>query len=185
MKPTKLIKLRQPVTEEMRDSILALLKAKFYNGEDRAAEYASFMKDRKWLLYWVVMWPSAWLYKRGVTIHGDAYCQIFNRVFIQAAAHVTSKVKYRPAYLRQVIQSYFKIHGEEVYEEAKMMARQVENLLQQLGQPRTSVLDPVAELARARSLIAPPKRAKKAEKPVPPTQKPAVQPPVKDQLSLF
>jgi len=182
MKARKLIKLRQPVPEELRDSILGLLKAKFYNGEDQAAETKAYLQDRSRLLKWVVLWPASWLYGRGVTIHGDAYREIFNKVFLQAAANVRTKVKYRPAYLAQVIQSYFKIHGEEVYDEAKSMGRQIDNLLQHLGQPRTAVADPVADLARARALLAPPKRAPKpALKPV----KPAVKEPANMQFDLL
>ena len=100
-------------------------------------------------------------------------------------AHVTSKVKYRPAYLRHVIQSHFAHHGEEYYDQAKALRAQVDHILLIAQQGREAAPDPVAALAAAQKLLAVPKRAKKAEKPVPPTPKPAVQPPVKDQLSLF
>jgi len=175
----------QPVPEELCASILELLRAKFYDGPDRAAEAKAFAQDRTRLLKWVVLWPAWWLNSRAVTIHGDEYRKIFVKTFLQAAAHVTSKVKYRPAYLRHVIQSHFAHHGEEYYDQAKALRAQVDHILLIAQQGREAAPDPVAALAAAQKLLAVPKRAKKAEKPLPATPKPALQPPVKDQLSLF
>jgi len=171
MKP-KFQRLAQPTPKELTDSCLNLLRTKFYAGDDK-----SFYQDRRLLLKWVVLFPAGWLTSKGVTIHGDAYREIFVKVFLQAAAHVTSKVKFRPAYLRQVIQSHFKIHGEDYYDAAKAVRNQVDHVLMMAGQlakQAAPAADPVREIASARQILASgtPKKA-------------AGKPPVKSQLTLF
>lgn len=94
--------------QELTNDLLDLIRRKFYAGE--AVE---FNKDKRLLLKLVVLWPARWLDDRGVSLHGERYRQVFIRVFIQAASHVTSKINYRPAYLAHVIQEHFKHHGEE------------------------------------------------------------------------
>ena len=171
MRPKKFQRLKQPTPKEVTDACLALLRSKFYTapGDDRC-----FFQDRSKLLSWVVLWPASWLDSRGVTIHGDAYREIFFKVFFQAAANMASKVKYRPAYLRQVIQSHFKVHGEEYYEAAKSTRALVDHALLIAGQAVVATPDPVREMASARSILT-------SLKP----KKTAPQPPVKTQLNLF
>ena len=171
MKPRKFNQLKQPTPRELTDACLEFLRRKFYNqpGDDRC-----FAQDRSRLLAWVVLWPAGWLNSRGVTIHGDAYREIFMKVFMQAAAHMESKVKYRPAYLRQVIQSHWKIHGEDYYEEAKSTRNLVDHTLLVAGQARATAPDPVKDMAAARQILTsgtPKKTVSKS--------------PVKAQLNLF
>lgn len=169
MRKTAPVRQSQPTSKELTDSCLSLIRTKFYQGDDR-----SFAKDRQRLLAWVVLFPASRLNKMGVTLHGDQYREIFVKVFIQAAAHVTSKVKYRPAYLRQVIQSHFDIHGEEYYEAAKSVRNLVEQTVLLARQSQPAALDPVKELANARSILYAGQVKKTAIKAV-----------VKEQLSLF
>jgi len=171
MKPKNFQRIKQPTPSELTDSCLQLLRSKFYTapGDEKC-----FSQDRKKLLDWVVLWPASWLNSKGVTIHGDQYREIFVKVFVQAAAHVTSKVKYRPAYLRQVLQSHFRIHGEEYYDQAKATRNVIEQTMVALAQGRPAAADPVRELASARQILKasnPPKRARQS--------------PVKAQLNLF
>ena len=143
--------LKQPTPQELTESCLTLLRTKFYQGNDR-----EFFQDRSRLLGWVVLYPASWLNRRGVTIHGDKYRQIFVDVFLQAAAHVKSKVKYRPAYLRQVIQSHLAIHGEDYYEAAKTVRNLAEATLLLIGTPNATAQaapDPVRKLAEARDIL--------------------------------
>ena len=164
-------RMKQPTPVELRDDCLNILRRKFYTaqGDDKC-----FAQDRSRLLAWVVLWPATWLNKRGVTIHGDAYRQIFSRVFLQAASHMVSKVKYRPAYLRQVIQSHFRLHGEEYYEEAKSVRNLVESTMLLVGKPAVAAPDPVRELATARDILT----ARKGRKAAPEGG-------IKGQLNLF
>ena len=131
------------------------MRTKFYAGDDKA-----FYQERRDLLKRVVLYPAGWLTGKGVTIHGDQYREIFVKVFLQAAAHVQSKIKYRPAYLAQVIQSHFAIHGEDYYDAAKAVRNQVESAMMFINQPRVAAPDPVRQLAEARSLLAVPTRRK-------------------------
>lgn len=150
---------KQPTPQELTDSCLTLLRDKFYKGDDRC-----FFKDRGLLLKWVVLWPASWLNEKGVTIHGDRYRQIFVDVFINAAAHVESKIKYRPAYLRQVIQSHFAMHGEKYYEEAKAIRNRMETVMLALGKPVPRQDDPVKDLAAARKILTSLKPGKRGVK---------------------
>lgn len=162
-------KVKQPTPQELTDSCLGLLRSKFYAGDDKG-----FFQERRDLLREVVLYPAAWLDNRGITIHGDDYRRIFHEVFIQAAAHVTSKIKYRPAYLRQVIQSHLRLHGEKYYDDAKATRNTVEHALNLLGQIKPVEADPVRQLSTARDILA-------VRKP----KKAAAKPPIKTQLNLF
>lgn len=153
---------KQPTPVELRDACLDFLRRKFYTSPGDAK---CFAQDRSQLLGWVVLWPASWLNARGVTIHGDAYREIFMKVFMQAAAHVDSKVKYRPAHRRQVIQSHFKIHGEDYYEEAKSVRNQVEAIMLLVGKAGPKEADPVRELAAARDILNATNRKREAIKP--------------------
>ena len=159
MKP-KFQRIKQPTPKELTDACLDFLRRKFYAGDDRG-----FYQDRSKLLSWVVLWPASWLNGKGVTIHGDQYREIFHKVFMNAAAHATDKIKYRPAWMRMVIQSHFKIHGEDYYDAAKAVRNQIEQALVLAGTPRVAAPDPVRALADARRLIALPKRRKPVVKP--------------------
>lgn len=174
MKPRKFQQLKQPTPKELTDACLDFLRRKFYSfpGGDRA-----FFQQRRDLLRRVVLWPASWLNNKGVTIHGDAYREIFIKVFMQAAAHVESKIKYPPAYLAQVIQSHFKIHGEEYYEEAKATRNQVDHVMMMAGQlanQSAPAADPVREMANARQILTSGSR-----------KKAGLKMPVKTQLNLF
>ena len=98
-------------------------------------------------------------------------------VFMQAAAHVESKIKYPPAYLAQVIQSHFKIHGEDYYEAAKATRNQVDHVMMMAGQlakHSAPADDLVREMANARQILNSGVR-----------KKTVTQPPAKTQLNLF
>ena len=164
-------RFKQPLSEELTATLLDFLRRKFYTepGDDKR-----FFQDHTRLLGWVVLWPAAWLNGRGVTLHGDAYREMFFKVFFQAAAHMESKARYRPAYLRHVIQSHFKIHGEEYLAEGKNIRNIADHLLLIAGQARKPAPDPVREMANARQILTSlkPKNAGKES-------------PFKAQLNLF
>jgi hypothetical protein len=141
--------LKQPTPQEMTDALLEFLRRKFYT---EPGDEKRFAQDRSRLLSWVVLWPASWLNARGVTIHGEAYKQIFFKVMHQANQHRSDKIKYRPAWLRMVLQSHFRMHGEEYYEEAKSVRMVTEKLLLLTGQQQNAP-DPVKELAAARKIL--------------------------------
>jgi len=145
---------KQPTPQELLDSLLDFLQRKFYQG------YAvTFAKDRPRLLKWVVLWPAAWLNKRGVTLPADRYREIFMTVFMDTLRHgTTEKINYLPAYLATVIQRHFSHHEEEIYDEAKSIRNLVENALAITGKCSQPAPDPVLDLATAASLLKPKKR---------------------------
>lgn len=149
--------IKQPTPKELTDALLDLLDRKFYAGDDR-----KFAQDRSRLLAWVVLWPASWFNARGVTIHGDAYRDIFTEVILQADSHRSERIKYRPAWLKMVLQSHFAMHGEEYYQKAKSMRTLADQTLLIAGQAAPSpAADPIREMALANKLIAGPKGGRK------------------------
>ena len=165
----KFQRLKQPTPQDLTDACLDFLRRKFYAEDARC-----FAQDRTRLLSWVVLWPAGWLNSRGVTIHGDAYREIFFKVFLNADAHRSERIKYRPAWLKMVIQSHFKIHGEEYYNEAKSVRAILDQTLLMAGKQTAPAADPVRELASARQMLAALTGAKRV-----------VKAPIKAQLNLF
>lgn len=159
---------KQPTSDELLGSCLSLIQRKFY--EDHAG---SFAKDRPRLLKWVVLWPARWLNERGVTISADRYKEIFDAVLLDALAQCRqAKINYLPAYLATVIQSHWRIHGEEYYAQAKSVRNLAENALLMAGKiTGQAAPDPIRELATASRLLKPKKKPLKS--------------PLKDQLTLL
>ena len=100
-----------------------------------------------------------------MTISADSYRSLFldhrSGVLLEAIRHgATDAIRYRPAWLRQVIQSHLRIHGEELYQAAKSSAVAIENALSLAGR-MTGVRppDPVREMAGAASLLRSSKRS--------------------------
>lgn len=167
-------RLRQATPQELTDSLLGFLRGKFYPGE---GESKAFYQDRSRLLAWVVLWPASWFNNRGVTVPAETYRKIFLTVFQTAAANASDKIQYRPAWMKMVIQSHFRIHGEDYYNQAKATRSLVEHAMMMTGaarQPVQAAPDPVARMAEARGILT-------SQKP----RKATAKPPVKDQLSLF
>jgi len=148
---------KQPTPKELTDDLLDFLERKFYAGEP-----IEFRKDRTRLLKWAVLWPASWLNKRGVTLPADRYKDIFTSIFMDALRFGTEKVRYRPAWLKMVIQSHFEHHGEEIYMEAKSARSLAEHVLLAAGKPASAPQDDsVRQLALANSLLRPARKAAK------------------------
>jgi len=140
---------KQQTSKELLIDLMDFLERKFYQGHP-----VSFKNDRSRLLQWVVLWPASWLDERGVTIPADQYRKIFTSVFLDATRYGdTGNIKYLPAWLAQVIQSHFRIHGEEIYQEAKNIRTLAETALLAAGKAPVARPDPVRELAQAARLV--------------------------------
>ena len=159
---------RQQTPTEIRDTILDFIGRHFYGG-DRVA----LAKDTPRLLRWVVLKPAEWLDERGVTISADSYRDLFldarAGVLMEALRHgEISGIRYRPAYLGQVVESYLRIRGDSLYERAKAdQARQSSAMVDQVvaalgGRVVTAQSDPVRQLAQAANLL---RRATRAQTP--------------------
>ena len=159
---TRIDRPKQPTPKELTDGLLNLIRSKWYQGDA-----ASFAKDRSRLLSWVVLWPASWLNSRGVTISTERYREVVSKIILNAVVFGTEKVRYRPAWLKQVVQSHFRIHGDEIYAAAKSLRTLVENTILLAGRPAQAAPDPIREMAAARALIQasklPPKRPAKEQ----------------------
>jgi hypothetical protein len=152
---------KQTVAQDLRDDLLNLIRNKIYSSSGEDAK--SFAQDRTRLLAWVILAPAVWLNKRGVTLPADRYKKIFSDIILDAVRHGnTSKVSYRPAWLKHVIQSHWDHHGEEYYNEAKSMRSMAEHVLLVTGRLKVAPEpDPVRQLAEASALLARTKPTKK------------------------
>jgi hypothetical protein len=156
---------KQSVAIQLRDDLLRLLWQKFYADDPAGPKEAArcFGQDRAKLLGWVILWPARFMSGKGFTVTGERYKSIFSNIIIEAVRHGnTSRLGYRPAWLKMVMQSHFKKHWEQYYDEAKGVRAQAEHALHVLGQlPRVAPPNPVEELAAAGALLARTKPAKK------------------------
>jgi hypothetical protein len=173
---------KQSLAVDLRDDLLRFIQQKFYpeslgNSPEEAKAYA---QDRKRLIAWVILEPARFMNGKGFTVPADRYKQIITTILLEALRHGnTSKVRYRPGWLKHVIQTHFNCHWEEYYTEAKHARAQADHLMHVLGKvPRvscpTGAPDPVNELANAANILARSKPAKR------PPQKRSVN----EQLSL-
>jgi hypothetical protein len=159
---------KQMTSEELTEACLTFLKRKFYS-----TETVAFAQDREKLLEWVVLWPASWLDEREITIPVERYREIFMKVMMDAVVHGNERIKYRPAWLRQVIQSHFDIHGEEIYNAAKNVRTIAESILLSAGRAAVpQAVDPIRQMAQARAILLAAKSQAKTK-------------PVKEQLNLF
>ena len=137
------------------------IRVKFYVCE---GDGLAFLKDRPRLLAWVVLWPASWLNERGVTLQPERYRAILIDVLMDAARHGNAtKVAYRPAWLKAVMQRHFAHHEDEIYEEAKAIRTTMDLALSTLAKVAATSRprDVVADLATAAQILKPAKRPAK------------------------
>lgn len=161
---------KQSLAVDLRDDLLWFIQQKFYPGslEDNGRlQFLAFAKDRPRLITWVILEPARFMNRKGFTVPANRYKQILTSILLEALRYGnTSKISYRPGWLKHVIQTHFNCHWEEYYAEAKSARAQADHLMHVLGKiPRVSgspaAPDPFQELASAASLLARTKRAKK------------------------
>jgi len=162
--------LKQPTPQEVLDSLLGFVEAKFYR-----AYRVNFEKDKPRLLQWVILWPARWFERRGVTVPADRYGEILKGIIQDAHDHGNlDQIKYLPAWLKNVVERHFAHQGDELYEEAKTLRSVVEHNLAVLGRFGVKEPDVVREFAAADRLLK-----------VARSQKRGKVKPVNDQLSLI
>lgn len=153
---------KQSVAQELQEDLLRLIRQKFYTGSPDDPK--AFAQDRRLLLRWVIFWPAAFINEKRFTITGERYKQIFSNVILEAVRHGnTSKLGYRPAWLRMVMQSHFRTHWEEYYDEAKSARAQADHFMNVLGKLKVIPdTDPVKDFSIAYALLV---RSKPVKKP--------------------
>jgi len=129
MKARRPERLPQQTPQAVLDALLGLVQRKFYAGEA-----VQFAKDRKRILVWALLWPAReWFKPKAVSLPAHRYQEILTKVIMEATIHQAEKINYRPAWLARVVQSYFEVHGEVIYNEAKAIRTLSENTLLALG----------------------------------------------------
>ena len=171
------MKPRQSTSAALTDDLLEFIRRKFYQIENGGVR---FMKDKRLLLKWVVLWPATWLYGKGVSIPEEKYREIFMKVMMLALQQGnTAAIIYPPRWLGKVIQSHFAIHGDEIYADAKAMRSLASNALLVTGKlPIADQPDITRDLALAAQLISTPKRKPKT------TSKRSINEPLNLELGL-
>jgi len=109
----------------------------------------------------LLTYGASYLNKRGVTLPPARYQAIYQHIFQGIKAHgQTASVTYWPGYLLRCVQSHFKHHGDEYYEEGKNMRALAERALYatQRAQEAAQTADPVEVYAQAHAVLAAPKR---------------------------
>lgn len=159
---------RQSVAAEIRDDLLQAIRNQFYTD----AAPGQFQKDRTFLLTRVVLWPAGYLDKRGVTLPPARYKAILLDVFNGIKAHgQTEAIKYWPGYLMHCVQTHFRIHGEEYYNEGKALRATLDKIIRKA--PSIPTVDPVRLLAEAKNDLL--KSSRTRRKPKVETQIPLLQ----------
>jgi hypothetical protein len=137
---------RQTVAVEIRNDLLGVIRNQFYAD----AAPGQFQKDRNFLLTQVVLWPAGYLDKRGVTLPPQRYKAILLDVFNGIKAHgQTGAIKYWPGYLMHCVQTHFRVHGEEYYNEGKALRATLDKIIRKA--PAIPTADPIRVMAEARN----------------------------------
>lgn len=140
----------QALSGEIIGDLMGVIRNSFYQGDDR------WFKDQHFIRRHVVTWPAAWLNGKGVTLAPERYKRIVLDVFIGIKQYgQTDAVKYWPGYLKHCLQMHFKLHGDEIYAEAKAVRHQVESALLACQSTGKAGPDPIEVIALARQISRP------------------------------
>jgi hypothetical protein len=136
---------RQTVAVEIRNDLLNVIRNQFYGD----APAKQFHQDKRFLLNNVILWPAGYLDRRGVTLPPERYKAILLDVFNGIKQHgQTGAVQYWPGYLMHCVQTHFRIHGEEYYEEGKSLRVSLDKIVKKAGS--IPAADPIRVMAEAR-----------------------------------
>jgi hypothetical protein len=85
-----------------------------------------------------------------VTLPPERYKAILLEIFNGIKQHgSTEAIKYWPGYLMHCVQTHFRIHGEEYYEEGKALRATLDKIIRKA--PSIPTADPIRVLAEARN----------------------------------
>lgn len=136
---------KQSVPAEIKNDLLGAIRSAFYGD----ATEKQWHQDKNFILREVVLWPASWLNSKGVTLPPARYKAIILDVLQGIKRHgSTEAVKFWPGYLKHCLQTHFRIHGEEYYDEAKALRAPLASILAKASQ--TPTVDPIRVLAEAR-----------------------------------
>jgi hypothetical protein len=147
---------RQATPAELVTQLLNVVRSQFYGD----LPPKRFFQDRNLLLRNVILYPAHWLDERGVTLPSHRYQGIVLDVLQTIKRHGDTRgVQYLPGYLAHCLQTHFKHHGEEYYEEAKALRSLTGDVINALAKlPCRAESDLIPTLAALRADLAPRKR---------------------------
>jgi hypothetical protein len=141
---------KQQLPGEIIHDLMGVIRGAFYPGDDR------WFADQHFIRRHVVTWPAAWLVGKGVTLKPERYKEIVLGVIQGIKRHgQTGVVKYWPGYLKHCLQMHFKVHGDEIYEEAKSLRTALDNALLACKRGEGDGPDPIEVIAAARRIKTP------------------------------
>jgi hypothetical protein len=159
-------KLKQPTPTELVNSVMTAIRSL----------YCPSMDDQTWMKTnyrltrdWCIFWAARFIAEKGFTLPADRFKAILLNVVSEAKREKTGAIAYLPAFLGKCVQSHFKIHWEEYYQEAKSVQNQAEAALLTLGKLPTPTDRTVENLAAAAKVLASARRKQK-KKPAAETQ---------------
>jgi hypothetical protein len=159
---------KQAIPAQILADLMAVIRNQFYPdalaGGDAAKQW---FQDQQFLKVRVVLWPAAWLNKRGVSLQPDRYQQILLDIFKEIKRHgATGAVKFWPGYLAKCVQDHFRHHEDEIYEEGKVLRIHLERAMATAqaaaGASQPDPVDRLAEFQRMLSSTARKRRCKPA-----------------------
>lgn len=143
---------RQETPAEIVGELLGVIRGQFY-GDTEARRW---FQDQHFIKRNVVLWPAAWLDKRGVTLAPERYRALLLEIFQGVKRHgETGAVRYWPGYLMKCVQEHFRHNEDAIYDEAKAVRTQVESAMRaiQRGRDATPASDPIRVLAQTRAVL--------------------------------
>lgn len=148
---------KQVVPVDICGDLLAVMRRQFFpdSFSQDPAVFKRWKQDEAWLKRNVVLWPAAWLNRRGITLKPERYKEIILGVMNEIKIHgKTGAVGFWPGYLMKCVQSHFRHHEDEIYAEGKSLRTQLERVIATAQNARASAPDPIKALAAAQQVLA-------------------------------
>jgi hypothetical protein len=141
---------KQSIPQEIKTDLLNAIRGAFYGD----ATDKQWHQDKHFILRTFVLWPAGYLDRRGVTLPPTRYKAVVLGVIQGIKQHgQTGAVKFWPGYLAHCLQTHFRLHGEEYYEEGKALRKNLAAVLSHASSAPT--VDPIRLLAaHRRDLLA-------------------------------
>ena len=129
MKSTR-VKLKQATPAELVNSVMATTRHLFCPQMDDKTWMKTcyhFVRER------CVLWAANFIVSKNFTLPANRLQAILVEIVKEAKFNATGRIAYVPGYLAKCVQSHFRIHWEEYYQESKSLVAQADAALLRLG----------------------------------------------------
>lgn len=146
----------QQTPAELVDDVMGMIRAQFYAG----AKPGVWQQDQHYIRREVVLWPASWLREKGMVLPAGDYKRLLVEKLVDMKAHMqVAKFTYLPAYLRQCVQSHFRVHEDAIYAQAKAVQAPLAAVLR--GIKPGAAPDVIEPLSAAHAVLVSHRKAKK------------------------